>query len=192
MPETADLEHAYSAKVFTEASADPDIPMERYSDVGELLDLLNETGGSFSLDSLTEEGRLPPNIVIVEDEPELSELFGSRLVELGYPAKSLHALTVSSGALQFAITHGVAMAFIDIKLDGGRVEDVVYTSGMEVLKAIKQSSPGAKAVLMSGFGTYQMARRGILELGASFYLSKPFRLTDVVKLVQWAVRSRQA
>jgi DNA-binding response OmpR family regulator len=126
-----------------------------------------------------------PNLVIVDDEPELSEILTSRLVDWGHPPEYIHQFALSSEVLHFASSNPIGIAFIDIKLDGGPIQDLVFTSGMEVLKAIKRHSPSAKAVLMSGFGTYEMARRSILDLGASFYLSKPFRLADVVRIVSW-------
>lgn len=187
------LDHArtYSYKVFEVAEADPSVAPDRYADLSELVRILG-LDGSDPVDpdgvrDLLASG-VTPNLIVLDDEPTLSELLRGRLVEWGYPPEYIHTFTLSSEALHFASNNPIGIAFLDIKLDGGGfVQDAMYTSGMEVLKEIKRGSPEAKAVLISGFGTYEMARRGILDLGASFYLSKPFRLGDVVRIVSWAL-----
>jgi DNA-binding response OmpR family regulator len=184
-----DHAHIYSQKVFEEADADPSISPDRYKDLTDLLETLGSESGTGWLapaDEVLGE-REVPNLLVIDDEPTISEVLKGRLVEWGYPPEYVHEFAMSTEALHFASNNPVGIAFIDIKLDGGVVQDPMYTSGMEVLKAIKRESPSARAILVSGFGTYEMARRGILDLGASFYLSKPFRLADVVRIVSWGV-----
>ena len=64
-------------------------------------------------------------------------------------------------------------------------------SGLQVLQTIKGASPVAKVILITGFATYTMACEGILELGASYCLRKPFDLADVLKIVDWAIFQAQ-
>lgn len=193
MPHLAEHSHTYSLKVFEEAESDSSVRPSKYTDLAELVDILGVNGPTplptvaAAEDVLVESET--PNLVLVDDETELTDLLRSRLVEWGYPPEYIHEFATSADVLHFASNNPVGIAFVDIKLDGGQVQDVVYTSGMEVLKAIKLSSPEAKTVLMSGFGTYEMAKLGMLEMGASFYLSKPFRLVDIVRIVSWAVAS---
>lgn len=183
--------HTYSLKVFEEAQSDSFLRPSSYADLGDLVNVLGVSGPEPPPSVATAAEVLadvdPPNLLLIDDETELTELLRSRLVEWGYPPEYIHEFALSSDVLHFASNNPVGIAFVDIKLDRGRIQDVVYTSGMEVLKQIKKDSPMAKVVLMSGFGTYEMARRGILELGASFYLSKPFRLIDIVRVVSWAI-----
>jgi DNA-binding response OmpR family regulator len=190
MPHLVEHSHTYSLKIFEEAESDTLLLPSEYSDLAELVDILGVNGPGPSPTVVAAEDVLveseTPNLVLVDDETELTELLRSRLIEWGYPPEYIHEFATSADVLQFASNNPVGIAFVDIKLDGGPVQDVVYTSGMEVLKAIKQSSPQAKTVLMSGFGTYEMAKLGMLEMGASFYLAKPFRLADIVRIVSWA------
>ena len=191
MPHFVEHSHTYSLKVFEEAESDSLLRPPKYTDLAELVEVLgvHEPGPPPTVaaaeDVLVESEA--PNLVLVDDETELTELLRSRLIEWGYPPEYINEFAKSADVLHLASNNPVGIAFVDIKLDGGRVPDVVYTSGMEVLKAIKRSSPQAKTILMSGFGTYEMARLGMLELGASFYLSKPFRLVVIVRIVSWAV-----
>ena len=190
MSSLVDYAHTYSMKVFEAAEADPTVPSSQYQDLKELVSALGLDGSTprevVSAEEVLDSGNIP-HLIVIDDEPTLLEVLRSRLIEWGYPPEYIHEFTLSSDALHFASNNPVGIAFIDIKLDGGIIQDPVYTSGMEVLKAIKRESPDALAVLASGFGTYEMARRGILDLGASFYLSKPFRLADVVRIVCWGV-----
>ena len=190
MNRAVDHAHTYSLKVYEAAVADPTISPDQYRDLTELVGVLGLDGSEacdvHPADQVLQSDSVP-NLVVIDDEPTLSEVLKSRLTEWGYPPEYIHQFAVSMDALHFASNNPIGLAFIDIKLDGGVIQDPKYTSGMEVLKAIKRESPSSRAVLVSGFGTYEMARRGILDLGAAFYLSKPFRLADIVKIVSWGV-----
>lgn len=188
------LDHArtYSLKVLEAATADPAVPFDRYQDLREIVEVLGlgvsepldvDDGPVFPAEGL-------PNLMVLDDEPTLARLIEEGLIGRGYPAECIHTFESPSEALRFASNNSVGISFIDIKLDGAAIHDPVYTSGMEVLRAIKKDNPDSRAILVSGFGTYEMARRGILDLGASFYMSKPFRMEDIVRIVSWATRSQ--
>ena len=87
-------------------------------------------------------------------------------------------------AIEFADTNAVSIAFVDIKLTDSGVFRRSYISGLNVLK---QQSPGAKVILISGFGTAQMAQGAILDSGASYYLGKPFGANEVLQIVNWSI-----
>lgn len=189
MIEQTDHSYIYSLKVLEEARNAPGVTVVQYEELRDLARALGLTddGDPGDLPAAEEVlGDPIPSLVIVDDEPSLSEVLRMRLVEWGYPPEYINEFALSSDALHHASSSPIDIAFVDIKLDGGAIQDPVYTSGMEVLKAIKDNSPDARVVLVSGFGTYEMARRAILDLGASFYLSKPFRLADALRIVSWA------
>ncbi|MDP6040725.1 MAG: response regulator, partial [Candidatus Latescibacteria bacterium] len=99
----------------------------------------------------------------------------------------MHSFPSGESAMTFIETHAVGIAFVDIKLTDSGVFRRSYVSGLNVLKAIKKRSPGAKAILISGFGTAQMAQEALLDLGASYYLGKPFSANEILHLVNWSI-----
>ena len=60
-------------------------------------------------------------------------------------------------------------------------------SGIEVLRGIKAVSPGTRVILASAFGTSGMVNDAILECGASYYLAKPFRTSELLTIIQGCV-----
>ena len=128
-----------------------------------------------------------PNLLIVEDEDSLADLLKRTLVERGYPGEAIHLFKWSEEAILFARNHVVGIALVDIFLYNVQAVRNIYISGLQVLGAIKEASPGAKVILISGHAPYEMVYKAILELGASYYLGKPFDVVDIVRIVHWAV-----
>ena len=58
-----------------------------------------------------------------------------------------------------------------------------------LLTAIRQMAPGAQVIMMTAFGTPEMARHA-LELGAYRVISKPFEVRELAALVEQAHASR--
>ncbi len=130
-----------------------------------------------------------PTLLIVEDEVAVSQMVTSLLVRGGYPSEAIQVFSSGDEAIYFASRQAVGVALVDIRLASALAIREVYTSGLRVLRGIKEASPAAKVVLISGFGTYEMVREAVLGLGASYYLGKPFSVDDVLSIVHWAVES---
>lgn len=111
-------------------------------------------------------------ILIVDDEKrvreELSEfLTGSnhRVFQAGLPSK----------AFELVNTNEPDIVILDIKLP--------EMDGLEVLDRIKQSFPAMEIIMITGHGDMNSVIQA-MRLGASDYLTKPFRLTEVQAAIE--------
>ena len=55
-------------------------------------------------------------------------------------------------------------------------------SGFDILKIVKDEYPGTKVVVMTAYGSSEK-RDEAMELGAKFYLEKPFEIKEFKKIV---------
>src|SRR5689334_21861174 len=105
---------------------------------------------SSPVDSSVHEGRasaIAPNattLLIVDDEP--SNLASLEKIFL---REGIRVLTADSakGAMETARTHRVQVVLTDLMMPG--------TSGLELLRAIKQVSPDTEVVVMTAYGTVE-------------------------------------
>ena len=58
--------------------------------------------------------------------------------------------------------------------------------GVETLKALKQMNPASRIVIISA-ADHDEVIRGVLKLGADFYLCKPIKLGELDQLVRTLV-----
>lgn len=107
------------------------------------------------------------SILVVEDDPVMSQKLSQFLVDQGFAAN-----TARSGA----------EAMVKIRSEG---YDVVITDlvmpgmdGMELLKEIKKFKPSTKVLMITAFGTVPSAVEAIKK-GAENYILKPFKLEDI-------------
>ena len=77
----------------------------------------------------------------------------------------------------------IEVALIDLKL-----EDM---TGLEVLLAIKAHSPDTECILLTGYGTQNLANEAIIA-GAYTYFQKPCNMDQLVLSIQRAVEKRAA
>jgi hypothetical protein len=85
MPYVPEYSHVYSVKVYQEAEQDAKLRPEKYEDLGELVDELCADSPDISAPVAPAEIALAngavPNLVIVDDEPELTDILRRGLVE---------------------------------------------------------------------------------------------------------------
>ena len=184
--------HQLSLQCYLDARRDPTIPRSRYRDLEDLIGRFRLADSGPPAEPMPSPERFAfrsqaPHIVIVDDEALLTELLKERLVDWGYPAEAIQVLASGDQAISYAGENAVGIAFVDLKLTMSASVGGAYTSGLQVIKAIKQTSPGAKVVFISGYATYEMVRKATLELGASYFLRKPFSLNDVLIIAHWAL-----
>jgi DNA-binding NtrC family response regulator len=114
-------------------------------------------------------------ILIVDDDGEtcrfMAELLGRQDREIRTTQHVSEALTLARQPFDLLIS--------DINLDAQQ-------TGMDVLRAFKQTNPSGHVVLISGFGTLQTAIDAV-RAGAFDYISKPFNISEVKATVDRAL-----
>jgi DNA-binding NtrC family response regulator len=111
---------------------------------------------------------LPSRILIVDDDVETCRLIAELVAA---PGRELHQCQTAAKAIELAHKEKFDLVISDINLDGPE-------TGLDVLKAFKEASPGGEVVLISGFGTLDTAVRAV-RAGAFDYISKPFNIAEV-------------
>lgn len=101
------------------------------------------------------------NIIVLDDVSDASVLVKRILERQGH---AVQAFTEEEEAIEHVRRHGADLAILDIKLK--------RMSGLEVLEEIRKLSPGAKAIMLTGYPTLETARRA-QKLGAAEYCVKP-------------------
>ena len=121
---------------------------------------------------------VPPRILIVDDEREITEILADLLSEdyeclkAGSAEQALDSLR--TGEFQLVIS--------DITMPG--------MSGLDMIPHVKQLSPDTVVVMISGMQTVESAI-GALRLGAFDYLMKPFDLRQVEAVVKRALEHHE-
>ena len=117
-------------------------------------------------------------ILIIDDDTSLRRVLEYNLQEAGYAVG-----TAASGEEGLSLFDEVSPALVitDMKMPG--------MDGMQVLKAVKERSPEALVIMITAFGTVDIAVEA-MKAGAYDYITKPFnrdelRLT-VAKALQFS------
>jgi two-component system response regulator HydG len=115
-----------------------------------------------------------PTVLVVDDEP--SNLAS---IEKIFQRDGLRVLTAdgAKAALEVVRSHRVQVVLTDLMMPG--------TSGVELLKAIKQLSPDTEVVMMTAYGTVETAVQAMRE-GAYDFVEKPLKRMTIIKSVRKA------
>ncbi len=113
-----------------------------------------------------------PNILVVDDDRSICKLIGSLLEMEGYP----HQI-VRQGE---AAIEAIGQARYDIVISDIYMGDV---SGLDVLDAVRSSSPESEVVIMTAHGSVETAV-GAVRAGAFDYISKPFAVDDILGVIR--------
>ncbi|MEW6726994.1 MAG: sigma-54 dependent transcriptional regulator [Bacillota bacterium] len=111
-----------------------------------------------------------PNILIIDDEEHMCWALSKAMQQEGY-----RVTTATSGreGLDKLHQHGASLMIVDLKIPD--------MSGLDVLKAVKESYPKLPVIIITAHGTIQTAIEA-MKAGASDYITKPFDL-DELKIV---------
>lgn len=112
-------------------------------------------------------------ILVVDDEPDILEA-----IELSWLDEDVELLLANSGRAALALLDGAP----DVVLTDYRMPGM---SGLELIAAIHERSPGLPAVLMSAFPDEDLQRRGA-EQGIADFVAKPFLAADLLARVRAA------
>ena len=120
-------------------------------------------------------------ILVVDDEPMMTDSLKQNLVEEGYTVD-----TALNGAE--AVEHfdgsGHHLVICDLQLpDKGM-------NGMDVLRHIKETRPSSEVIMMTGHGTYERAVEAT-KAGAYSFLPKPFDFEVLLPLVERALERHE-
>ncbi|GKS57180.1 acetoacetate metabolism regulatory protein AtoC [Nitrospira sp.] len=118
-------------------------------------------------------------ILVVDDEPSLRDVLSIMLKKAGYATN-----TASDG--EEAVTQIgkeiYDLVITDLKMPG--------MGGMDVLKAVKSSSPDTVVLVVTAFGSAESAVEA-MKLGAYDYLTKPFQIDEVQLTIRNALEKRR-
>jgi DNA-binding NtrC family response regulator len=117
----------------------------------------------------------------MDDDPKISALTATMLTSLDYKydlAKNGEEALVFYKRYQ-NIGRPYDAVIMDLTVIGGM-------GGEECFKALKELDPEVRAIVSSGYDNDDMARK-YLEMGFCGYLTKPYRVTDLGKVIKTVV-----
>jgi len=111
-------------------------------------------------------------LLIVDDEAALRGVLGEY-----FETKGFEVLGAASGEEALDVVGHTApdVVLLDLRLPG--------ISGLETLERIRQLAPGARVIVMTGYGTVDSAVTA-MKLGAADFVNKPVKLADLLRLVE--------
>jgi two-component system response regulator PilR (NtrC family) len=118
-------------------------------------------------------------ILVVDDEQSMRELLAIMLRKEGYDvvladSRAMAASVLARGPVEMVLT--------DVKLPDG--------DGIEILRHVKAASPETAVVVMTAFGSAEMAVAA-MKLGAHDYLTKPFDIEELKIVVRGALEKQR-
>lgn len=134
------------------------------------------TGGATESSGSVLRGDAPVRVLVVDDKAEMAEMIADDLNERGYVG-----LPASSGreAIHILKTQRIDILVTDVRMPG--------IDGFAVLEASHDLDPSRPVILMTAFGAIDTAMRAF-EVGAFQYLTKPFRLDALARVLENAMR----
>ena len=120
------------------------------------------------------------HLLIVEDEPEMRDLLRKVLEKEGYRVSVAGDGREASGR--------IAREDFDLI-----VTDMLMPSvgGIELLEVIQRSHPALPVIIVTAFGDWDSYSRA-LALGATAFISKPLRMSELTAAVHAALAKRGA
>ena len=120
------------------------------------------------------------NILVVDDDADTRELLRELLSEEGYRVNT-------SGSAEEAMEIGQRELF-DVIISDMRLG--TNLNGLDVLRAYKTIQPESEVILITAFGSMETAIEAV-KAGAFDYISKPFKIDEVLLQVQRALGNRK-
>ncbi len=120
------------------------------------------------------------NILVVDDDADTRELLREVLSDEGYRVNT-------SGSGEEATEIG-QREFFDVIISDMRLGPSL--NGLDVLRAYKAIQPESEVILITAFGSMETAIQAV-KAGAFDYISKPFKIDEVLLQVQRALGNRK-
>lgn len=157
--------------------------MEVHSDPGKgsMLCLYLPVSWRVSSESLSAWAPPPPGkagkILVVDDEPSIRDLASTILTSAGYAVVSAKTGEEACELLR-GDKSSVSLVLLDIEMPG--------MGGKRTFRTMRKIRPGLPVVVSTGHGIEGTASE-ILQMGAAWYLGKPYRRGDLLQAVQNAL-----
>jgi DNA-binding response OmpR family regulator len=115
---------------------------------------------------------LEKRVLVAEDEERLARMISFKLKQEGFDA----VLASNGGeALELCLNQDFDAAVLDVMMP--------VMDGFHVLKEVKANKPFLPVILLSARSRKRDIEYG-MELGASYYLTKPFKPRELVKCLK--------
>ncbi len=118
-------------------------------------------------------------ILIVDDDASVRDVIGVLLREEGYACT---AVSSAQAALDAARTTEFQLVISDVKMPG--------KDGMWLLERLREGAPDTAVIMLTAFGDTEAAV-DCLRRGASDYLLKPPKVTDLIRAIERALAKRR-
>lgn len=115
-------------------------------------------------------------VMLVDDEEIVCKRLKSALEKYGY---TVDVFQNGGAAIERLNENRYDIVVTDIRMD-----DV---DGLDVLKAVRRSSPRTKIIMITGYATAEVAREAQAK-GAFAFIAKPFRPKELHALLEKAAR----
>ena len=119
-------------------------------------------------------------ILVVDDEESVIYTCVEELEQEGFEAQGV---TDGAEAIELYRSEGFDLVLADLKMPG--------VDGMEVLRTIMEYDPEALVVIMTAFGTVDIAVEA-LRSGAREFIAKPFDTSELVAKLRSVLEQRGA
>ncbi|MEW6051614.1 MAG: sigma-54 dependent transcriptional regulator [Candidatus Zixiibacteriota bacterium] len=119
------------------------------------------------------------SVLIVDDEEATRRLLRGTLSGAGYTVFEAETLSSTLASLR---ERPIDLVLTDLRLG--------EESGMDIIKAVRQSFPDIESILVTGFASIESAVEA-MRAGAFDYVTKPFSPDELVVKVQKAVERKQ-
>jgi len=123
--------------------------------------------------------RVMAKILVVDDKASMRELIVTALERIGYQVCSAANATA---ALEILRREGADLVISDVKMPG--------RSGLDLLEETRRILPGCPFILITAFGTIEMAVQAV-KGGAAEFLPKPFDLEVLERKVKDLLSMRE-
>jgi two-component system response regulator AtoC len=117
-------------------------------------------------------------ILAIDDEVNIRRLLSEELALEGFVVE-----TAETGEQGLAMLSGACfdLALVDLQLPG--------MNGIDVIKRIKRMPISLEVILITGHGNMEAAVHS-MELGARGFLTKPFKLSELIPLIDRVVKHK--
>jgi putative nucleotidyltransferase with HDIG domain len=118
-------------------------------------------------------------ILVVDDESTIREVLVDFLVLEGFEVTCAND---GEQGLEFLAREHFDAVLLDMKMPG--------ISGLDVLRQLPELAPDTLAIMMTGYGTVETAIEA-MKLGAFDYVLKPFKVQDVIRLLERGLEQKR-